>query len=259
MDSLAFFAHPDDETMLLGGTLALLARHGVRVHYLSATRGEGGEVGEPPVCRPGDLGPVRARELACAVEALGGASLTFMDYVDPRIGPGDELFAFTADMPGLVEELRVQIRRLAPKAIFTHGTNGEYGHPAHIFANQAVRMAGSTMGPDAPVLYTVSPSFPDHPKPRLANQDDPAHLVIDVSSSLTQKLQAARCHKTQNALFVRRSSEKAGRLVALAEVLMAVEGLHRIHPPGDGPLTDFVAQTLFAAGVVRQDDEGFRS
>ena len=42
---LTIIAHPDDETMLSGGTLALLARAGAEVHYLCATRGEGGEVG----------------------------------------------------------------------------------------------------------------------------------------------------------------------------------------------------------------------
>ena len=46
MNILAFFAHPDDETMLCGGTLALLAQNGASVHYLCATRGEGGELGE---------------------------------------------------------------------------------------------------------------------------------------------------------------------------------------------------------------------
>ncbi len=215
MDFLAFFAHPDDETILLGGTLALLAEHGGRVHYACATRGEGGEVGEPPVCSPRDLGPVRARELACAVEALGGASLTFMDYIDPRVGPEETLFTFTRDFSGLVEKLLVQIRRLAPQAVFTHGTNGEYGHPAHILANRAARLAAAALGPDAPVLYSASPSFSEHPKPRLANRDDPAHLVIDVGRAMEKKTRAARCHKTQNALFVRRSSKKAGRPVAL--------------------------------------------
>ena len=75
---LAFFAHPDDETILFGGTLALLAQLGNQVHYVSATRGEGGEVGEPPLCLPAELGQVRAQEMACAVEALGGVSLNFM-------------------------------------------------------------------------------------------------------------------------------------------------------------------------------------
>ena len=49
MKLLSFFAHPDDETMLAGGILAILSKLGVEIHYLSATRGEGGEVGEPPL------------------------------------------------------------------------------------------------------------------------------------------------------------------------------------------------------------------
>jgi LmbE family N-acetylglucosaminyl deacetylase len=47
MKVLAFFAHPDDETMLCGGTLALLSKAGIEIHLVCATRGEGGECGEP--------------------------------------------------------------------------------------------------------------------------------------------------------------------------------------------------------------------
>ena len=53
---LAVFAHPDDETFRPGGTLALLARQGVRVQVLTATRGESGSCGDPPLCQPGKLG-----------------------------------------------------------------------------------------------------------------------------------------------------------------------------------------------------------
>ena len=56
MNVLAFFAHPDDETMLIGGTLAILAQNGVRVHYVCATRGEGGEVGRPAGLRTRSAG-----------------------------------------------------------------------------------------------------------------------------------------------------------------------------------------------------------
>ncbi len=48
MNVLAFFAHPDDETMLAGGTLALLAELGATVYYVCTTRDEGGETGELP-------------------------------------------------------------------------------------------------------------------------------------------------------------------------------------------------------------------
>mgnify|MGYP000732581162 CR=1 FL=1 len=63
---LAVFAHPDDEAYRPGGTLALLARRGVRVHLLTATRGQAGSCGEPPLCTPDELPTVRERELRCA-------------------------------------------------------------------------------------------------------------------------------------------------------------------------------------------------
>jgi LmbE family N-acetylglucosaminyl deacetylase len=252
MDLLAIFAHPDDETILIGGTLALLAGVGVRVHYLSATRGEGGEVGEPPLCAPEELGALRADELRCAVETLGAASLDIMDYVDPRVGPGEALFAFEADFSTLVQEVVHHIRATQAEIIITHGSNGEYGHPAHVLVNRAAREAVSFMGVNAPVLYTVSPTFAEHPKPRLANRDDPAHLVVDIRSTLEIKTAAAFCHRTQNALFVRRTSKKEGRAVTVPEVIMTVEGLHRKYPSVNGPIKDLLADSLDRLGVLKK-------
>ena len=69
---LAVFAHPDDESFRPGGTLALLARSGVRVHLLTATRGEAGACGDPPLCTPEELAGAGGNvELRCACAALG--------------------------------------------------------------------------------------------------------------------------------------------------------------------------------------------
>ena len=105
MNILAFFAHPDDETMFSGGMLALLARQGAAVHYLCATRGEGGEAGEPPLCSLEELGQVRQAELACAVQTLGGQSLAFLDFLDPRIGPDESLFPYASDPDEVADRL----------------------------------------------------------------------------------------------------------------------------------------------------------
>lgn len=67
---LAVFAHPDDETFRCGGTLALLAQRGVRVQVLTATRGQAGSCGAPPLCAPEELPAVRENELRCACAAL---------------------------------------------------------------------------------------------------------------------------------------------------------------------------------------------
>lgn len=226
MNILAFFAHPDDETMLAGGTLALLARNGANVHYLCATRGEGGEVGEPPLCTLDDLGPVRTRELNCAVQVLGGKSLTILNYIDPLVGPGEELYPYTEDVSALTSEIVDHIKRVSADVVLTHGSNGEYGHPAHVISHQAAKAALATLDGRRLAFLTVSAVFPGHPRPRLANDDDPADFIVDVTPTFTAKTEAALCHRTQHALFVRRSSREAGRQMTVPEVIMPVESLH---------------------------------
>lgn len=246
---LAVFAHPDDETMLAGGILALAARAGMHVDYLCATRGEGGEAGEPPVCTQDELGEVREQEMVCAVQTLGGRSLTFLGYTDPRVGEGDELYAFTDNLTMLAGQVATSIKQFASHVILTHGSNGEYGHPAHLVTHQAVRIAVESLhategGKEKPLLYTVQASFEGNPKPHLANQADQAHLVVDISSVLDNKTQAAFCHKSQNALFVRRASERAGRPLTIPEVIVPVESLHRVIPQVDTEPMDGFARLM---------------
>lgn len=227
---LAFFAHPDDETILSGGIFALLAREGFEIYFLSATRGEGGEVGEPPISTQEKLGDLREEEMKCAVEELGGVRVDFLDYVDPLIGENDELHAYTEDIETLVLELKGYIHGLEPYAIFTHGSNGEYGHPAHLITHQSCVEAVDRLIIKKPIVYGVSAFFDGHMKPRVANKDDHADLIVDIESVFENKYKAAMCHKSQNALFVRRSSREAGRQLSVREVLMRTESLHRFSP-----------------------------
>lgn len=244
MNVLAFFAHPDDETMLAGGTLALLARAGFDVHYLCATRGEGGETGDPPVCTEDELGQTREKELVCAVQNLGGRSLTLLDYTDPRVGPDNQLYAYTDNLTFLAGQIAATIKQFAIRAVITHGSNGEYGHPAHKLSHQAVRLAIASFGEKAPLLYTVSAAFDGHPKPHLANADEPAHLILDVQPVLFVKIEAALCHRTQHALFVRRASKEAGRQLSVPEVITRLESLHRVYPLANGKVEDPLAEAL---------------
>lgn len=244
MNILAFFAHPDDETMLAGGALALLAHTGAKVHYLCATRGEGGETGDPPLCQSEQLGEVREDELACAVHALHGSSLDFLGYTDPRVGPEEALYAYTNQPGEVAHHLLAEIREKDIQAIVTHGLNGEYGHPAHALSYRAARQAVENLGAAAPLLYCVMASFPDHPRPRLMNKDQPAHFILDISPVLPIKTKAALCHQTQHALFVRRPSQKAGRKLSVPEVVMTLEGMHRAYPANLAAPQDELAERL---------------
>ncbi len=234
---LCLVAHPDDETILCGGTLALLASRGVAVHLVCLTRGEGGEVGDPPLCTRAELGAVREQEMVGAVKALGGKSLTFLGYIDPTVGPDDKLFAPEANPVMLAGQIVNCIKQFQPEIVLTHGSNGEYGHPAHLLVHQTALAAVQSLGDAAPALYSFAAHYPDHPYPRLANPDDAADLVVNVSPVLEKKAAAALCHATQTALFVRRRSQQAGRQLTVAEVLLSEESFHRhwpiAPPPGD--------------------------
>ncbi|NMB89570.1 MAG: hypothetical protein GYA17_14520 [Chloroflexi bacterium] len=259
MNVLAVFAHPDDETMLFGGALALLAAQGAAVYGLSATRGEGGEAGEPPVCERHELGAVRQEELACAVQALGMAGLTYLDYVDPTVGPGDELYPFQAEWDILVQQIAAHIRKVAAQAVITHGSNGEYGHPAHQLVHRATRAAVESLQDAQLLLYSAQANYPDHPKPHLINKDDPAHFLLDASPVLERKVAAAMCHRTQHALFVRRASQRAGRPLSVPEVIAAWESLHRHLPPATSvPLHDPLVDLLRSSGSVHEPDPAWQ-
>lgn len=238
MKILTIFAHPDDETIFTGGTLALLNRAGAWTHFLCATRGEGGELGEPAVSSRADIHLYRERELVRAIEALGGGSLSFLDYLDPLSGENNQLYPYTEDVEGLIEKIVPIIRDIQPDTVITHGSNGEYGHPGHILTNKGVRAAVDRLGKYAPLLYTFCADFPGHPRPQHANPDDPAHLVLDITPVMDQKIQAAYCHRSQHALFLRRRSKQAGYRLTIPEILLKMESFHRALPAENGDPQD---------------------
>jgi LmbE family N-acetylglucosaminyl deacetylase len=222
MNILVFFAHPDDETMLCGGLLALLSKSGHETHFLCSTRGEGGECGDPPMCTQSDLGALREKELRCAVNALGGKSLNFLDYIDPLVGSENTLFPFTNDIETLTSQLVNQIRKYKIDVIISHGSNGEYGHPGHKIVYQATKNAVDNLVPKI-TWYTVQAYYENSTKPHLLNVDDHADWVIDVSSVLDMKVKAAVCHQSQHSLFIRRKSKELEKKVSVSEVISSHE------------------------------------
>ncbi len=274
---LAVGAHPDDETMLAGGTLAWAARAGLEVWIVSVTRGEGGEVGEPPVTTQDRLGEAREAELRCAAEALGARGVVFMPFVDPLVqsagvdpAPPEALFRIAAEPEQFERAIVDAIRRVRADVILTHGTNGEYGHPQHLYTHETVRRAFASAGvpeafPDAgaphrpAALYTWAADYPldlaglpdadaVELRRRLLNQDDPADWILTLTGELLDaKERAALCHRSQHALFRRR--RKAG---TVREVLLAEESLRRQALRADltaDPLADALAASPVASAV----------
>lgn len=236
---LTWFAHPDDETIFLGGTLAFLAQRGAEIHYLCATRGEGGEMGDPPICSRKDLGQVRENELRCAVNALGGKSVQFLDYKDPLVGPDNELYPFSEDVDQVAAELSHFISKIKPDIILTHGSEGEYGHPAHIQAHQGMMSALDKLG--NPVRSVYSPSWLSRDTGKFTPEPD---IQVDISPWKVIKQEAIQCHRSQHGLFTRRSSELAGRQVTIPEIVKTREALCRILPGNDRVTEDPLVAVL---------------
>src|SRR5689334_24964045 len=120
---LAILAHPDDESLGFGGTLAKYAAAGVDVHLLTATRGEAGRYGN---IRPTDtghpgrekLGEIREAELRAAAATLGIKTVSLLDYEDARL---DE-----ADPREAILRIAGHVRRLKPAIVLTFGPDGAY-------------------------------------------------------------------------------------------------------------------------------------
>jgi LmbE family N-acetylglucosaminyl deacetylase len=126
---LAVFAHPDDESMGMGGTLAKYSAEGVDTHLVCASRGERGWFG-PEEQNPGlsILGQTRTRELENAVQELGMKGLYFLDYIDGEVD--------LASHTDAISKIVTHIRRIKPQVVVTFPPDGNYGHPDHIAIGQ---------------------------------------------------------------------------------------------------------------------------
>jgi LmbE family N-acetylglucosaminyl deacetylase len=216
---MCIVAHPDDESLGLGGILAKYAAEGVETFLVTATRGQRGWSGEPGD-NPGlaALGQIRDAELRCAAQTLGVGDLQILDYID---GDLDQVHPAK-----IIHELVAAIRRARPHVIVTFDPSGAYGHPDHIAISQhtiaaAVTAADSAyVHKDQPKAYRVPKMYYmmasqamnseyqkvfgnlvmtiDGVDRRMLDvQDWMITTVLDTTQYWEQVWAAVRCHKTQ--------------------------------------------------------------
>jgi LmbE family N-acetylglucosaminyl deacetylase len=130
---MAVLAHPDDESLGVGGTLAKYASEGVDVFLLTATRGDGGRYrghrsDDPQHPGPVALAKIREAELRDAASVLGVREVSLLDYHDQHLDRASPREA-VADIVG-------HLRRVQPEVVVTFGPDGGYGHPDHIAISQ---------------------------------------------------------------------------------------------------------------------------
>ena len=173
---MAIMAHPDDESMGMGGTLARYAAEGVSTHLVTATRGEKGWIGVPeedPDPRPygrtirevrpsGEgvgLGAIRQAELLNAAHMLGLQSVDFLNFIDGELAQAN-VHEATAHIVRLVRSIR-------PQVVVTFGPEGDYGHPDHITISQLTTGA---------LVCAADPLYPDETLP--AHRVDKLYYMV---------------------------------------------------------------------------------
>jgi LmbE family N-acetylglucosaminyl deacetylase len=130
---MAVLAHPDDESLGMGGTLARYAGEGVETFLVTATRGEGGRQGGSAPTSTAELGELREEELRAACKTLGVSEVRLLGYPD---GGVDRVDAREA-----VPKIAGHMRRIRPHVVLTFGPEGAYGHPDHIAISQLTAAA----------------------------------------------------------------------------------------------------------------------
>lgn len=209
---LAVTAHPDDESFLFGGTLALHAEAGGRCGLLCLTDGQAGRRGE--LDPAADLGRVRRQELEEAVGVLGIPHLYTPGLSDGKLDDvGDERGA--AIIAAVASDLRADV-------LLTFGPEGASGHADHRACWRWTRAAAGGRR-----VYAAT--FPEDAEAPPGGPPLPVTTVVDISPLGDRKRLAFLRHRSQRdhlALFDRLLAQLGGR-----------EYYHRVQPPwrdGDG-------------------------
>ena len=264
---VSFHAHPDDEALLTGGTLARAAAEGHRVVVVVATLGEAGLASGDA----GDLGARRLAELRLAAAALGVARVVWLGYADSGLGaetrsPG----AFADADAGLAaDRLVAALQEERADVLTVYDAVGGYGHPDHVQVHQVGRLAGERAGTPVVLEATVDrqallrvaraatlvPGLPPAFRPaalrRAYTSPEALTHCVDVGSQITRKRAAFAAHGSQQTGGATRRSIAVylALPMPLFRVLFGREWFIEVGSPGGRPLCDDIFASLRERGA----------
>jgi N-acetyl-1-D-myo-inositol-2-amino-2-deoxy-alpha-D-glucopyranoside deacetylase len=202
-------AHPDDEVLIAGGTLAACAAAGVPTEVVCLTRGEEGPISDPVLSTRENLPEVRATELRAACSELGVGRVSCYRRQDGNLP--------WSNRGGIIRQLVRILESRRPDAVISFGEDGLYYHPDHIATYEFTRqaMAAVTAPPTlyralwpAGLMLELVRELSERGLPgdlwELGPEDfgvedveRTGEIVLDVRRFAARKLRALRCHRTQ--------------------------------------------------------------
>ncbi|MGH9226816.1 MAG: PIG-L family deacetylase [Acidimicrobiales bacterium] len=217
---VVFHAHPDDEAIAMGGTMAKAARDGHRVVLVVATRGEHGEVDDGFLGPGEELWQRREQETHAAAEVLGVQRVAFLDYVDSGMDGTPENDAPESFWQADVEEAARRLADILEEEqadVFTiYDEWGVYGHPDHVQVHRVGARAAELAGTPRVYMSTVDqdrirrlfkeaqeageddlPGDLDIDNFKLGVSGDRITTRVDVSVFLDHKRRAMAAHASQ--------------------------------------------------------------
>jgi LmbE family N-acetylglucosaminyl deacetylase len=210
---MCVLAHPDDESLGTGGTLAKYAHEGFETYVVTATRGERGRFGDAPESpAPQIVGAVREAELRAAAKELGVREVAFLDYLDGEVDQSPVAEA--------AEKIAAHLRRIRPHVVLTFAPDGAYGHPDHIAISQ-LTAAAIVVAADShrvskfyyfvhsetrwatyqAALKKLSMKVDGVERAAVAWPDWEITTVIDAGDVWRTVWRAVQCHKTQMSIY----------------------------------------------------------
>jgi N-acetyl-1-D-myo-inositol-2-amino-2-deoxy-alpha-D-glucopyranoside deacetylase len=236
---LLIFAHPDDESVFAAGLACRTVAGGGVAALCTATPGEQGKLGDPPVCARERLGATRQAELMSACAELGIRPVRVLGYPDRGLA--------AAPVDTIRRQLVEVIRAVRPQVVVTFDPNGSNLHPDHVaisrFAGDALAAAGDARWfPDLGSAHEVARllwTLPVRPWEVLRRPEPAAEpgvdFLVDVSAHVERKAAALRAHRSQgqsvNRIFF--SKPDVSRLLGVELFRQAYGPPPTVRPAGD--------------------------
>lgn len=205
---MGIFAHPDDEALVAGGTIAACAGAGAEVAVVSCTGGELGPISPWSSANRNTLRTFRTAELKEAVALLGASEAVCLEFADGEL-------PWEARLQG---EIQARLMHWKPNVVITFSEEGLYWHQDHVAVHRAVRLAVRDINHLGGELWLYEATMPSGWAVDLVREmakrglstdlwglepeafgvpPESITTVLDVAPFVGQKLAALRAHRSQ--------------------------------------------------------------